>query len=198
MSLGRLLTSGKSLVGLNHDEGRYQMRAKNLLPKFGSGKNPFLSAKRQGTPAAPAPVKAPPVEPQSLQSEFSRRLPVPTAKVAEAPVGSIACGAKPTQSAASTDTKGLKPGVVEKLVGFLKKLNPMNWRKAKSSSAVPRFDKAPVQTELSLDRIKVVRNDLNEADVEIVPVKIAVQPRPENVEVKVASARPTTPELIKT
>ena len=41
MSLGKLLTSGKSLVGLQNAEGRYEMRAQNLLPKFGSEKNPF-------------------------------------------------------------------------------------------------------------------------------------------------------------
>ncbi|HOB33716.1 MAG TPA: hypothetical protein PKH32_12635, partial [Verrucomicrobiota bacterium] len=44
MSLGRLLTSGKSLIGLHGPRGRYEMRRKNLLPKFGSPSNPFNSA----------------------------------------------------------------------------------------------------------------------------------------------------------
>jgi hypothetical protein len=42
--------------------------------------------------------------------------------------------------------------------------------------AIPRFSKPPVQGELSLDRIKVVRNDLSDADLEVVPVKPLVQP----------------------
>ena len=34
--------------------------------------------------------------------------------------------------------------------------------------AIPRFTKPPVQGELSLDKIKVVRNDLSDADLEVV------------------------------
>jgi hypothetical protein len=37
--------------------------------------------------------------------------------------------------------------------------------------AVPQFSKPPVQAELSLDRIKVLRNDLSDADLEVVPAK---------------------------
>jgi hypothetical protein len=37
--------------------------------------------------------------------------------------------------------------------------------------AIPRFPKPPVQGELSLDRVRVVRNDLSDADLEIVPVR---------------------------
>jgi hypothetical protein len=38
-------------------------------------------------------------------------------------------------------------------------------------SAIPRFDKGPVQGELSLERVRVVRNDLSDSDLAIVPVK---------------------------
>ena len=190
MSLGRLLTSGKSLVGLNDGECRYQMRAKNLLPKFGSDKNPF-DGKRVVQPAAPAPA-------ETLQSEFSRRLPAPAAKVGKSNAPVAAAETKPAAAPAKSEPAAKKESMFTKVAALLRKLNPLNGRKAKSSSSIPRFDKAPVQTELSLDRIKVVRNDLSEADVEIVPVKIAVQSKPEPVEVKVAPAQPTTPELIKT
>jgi hypothetical protein len=40
--------------------------------------------------------------------------------------------------------------------------------------AIPRFTKPPVQGELSLDKIKVVRNDLSDADLEVVPAKAPV------------------------
>jgi len=36
---------------------------------------------------------------------------------------------------------------------------------------LPRLGKGPVQTELSLDRVRVVRNDLSDADLEVVPAK---------------------------
>jgi hypothetical protein len=48
-------------------------------------------------------------------------------------------------------------------------------------SAIPRFNGVPVQGELSLDNIKVVRNDLSDADLEVV-AKEAVKPEPQKVE----------------
>src|SRR5437660_220499 len=61
MSLARLLTSGKSLVGLKNSTSRYRMNSKGLLPKFGSDKNPFSSAAPEAEPApvAPAPATGP-------------------------------------------------------------------------------------------------------------------------------------------
>jgi len=55
------------------------------------------------------------------------------------------------------------------------KLNPVSlWR-----SAAPRKSQkspVPMQAELSLDRVKVVHNDLSDADVEIVPIKSRTAP----------------------
>ena len=48
------------------------------------------------------------------------------------------------------------------------KLNPISiWRDAHPVKNAP----LPVQSELSLDSIKVVHNDLSDADVEVVPMK---------------------------
>src|SRR5258708_38325339 len=41
MSLLRLLTAGKSLVGLNKSEARYHLPGERALPEFGGKKNPF-------------------------------------------------------------------------------------------------------------------------------------------------------------
>jgi hypothetical protein len=41
MSLLRLLTTGKSLVGLKKPENRYHLPGQTALPKFGGKKNPF-------------------------------------------------------------------------------------------------------------------------------------------------------------
>ena len=52
---------------------------------------------------------------------------------------------------------------------WLHKLNPLSaWR-----GSLPNEQKSqrPLQAELSLDRVKVVHNDLSDADVEIVPIK---------------------------
>ena len=49
------------------------------------------------------------------------------------------------------------------------KLNPISmWRG--SAPAAPSAP-CPVQSELSLDSVKVVHNDLSDADVEVVPIK---------------------------
>jgi hypothetical protein len=39
--------------------------------------------------------------------------------------------------------------------------------------AIPQFNKPAVQGELSLERVKVVRNDLSDTDLEVVPAKAA-------------------------
>ena len=54
------------------------------------------------------------------------------------------------------------------------KLSSLVTQKPKPArSAVPRFNGVPVQGELSLDNIKVVRNDLSDADLEVVTRKVA-------------------------
>jgi hypothetical protein len=58
--------------------------------------------------------------------------------------------------------------------GWLKRVG--SWfapRKKQPKPAVPQFTKAPLQGELSLDNVKVVRNDLSDADLEVVPAKPA-------------------------
>jgi hypothetical protein len=49
------------------------------------------------------------------------------------------------------------------------KLNPISmWRGPASAT---RSAQGPMQSELSLDSVKVVHNDLSDADVEVVPIK---------------------------
>jgi hypothetical protein len=49
------------------------------------------------------------------------------------------------------------------------KLNPISiWR---GSTSLAPSAPCPVQSELSLDSVKVVHNDLSDADVEVVPIK---------------------------
>jgi hypothetical protein len=60
------------------------------------------------------------------------------------------------------------PGPV-RATSWASKLNPISmWRG--SAPAAPSAP-GPVQSELSLDSVKVVHNDLSDADVEVVPIK---------------------------
>jgi len=68
-------------------------------------------------------------------------------------------------------------------------------------SAIPLFNGVPVQGELSLDNIKVVRNDLSDADLEVVtrkmaPAKKAESEAPEWMPAK--NARPQKSEELST
>ena len=60
-------------------------------------------------------------------------------------------------------------GTPKSLAAWTNKLNPASlW-----TGAAPAEQKSlpAVQTELSLDTVKVVHNDLSDADVEVVPIK---------------------------
>jgi hypothetical protein len=164
MSLGKLLTTGKSLVGLHNSGARYQLR-KGALPKFESSKNPFASRPHEEPSVAnaerePQLPKLTPAETAAANLKKTQRLPAPVAQ-AEVPLEK------------SQPVESVKPAPV--VDNWLKKINPLVWlgsrKPAPAKSAAPRFGKAPVQGELSLDNIKVMRNDLSETDVEIVPRK---------------------------
>jgi hypothetical protein len=188
MSLGKLLTSGKSLVGLHSDEGRYEMRAKNLLPKFGSEKNPFSTVKPQSL--RPAPV-------EKIQTVARTLTPseAAAAKLKETKKLPAVTSIKPAEK--------VEPGFVAKFTGAVSagfgKLTSLFRRPATRADkkTIPQFGKTPVQAELSLDRIKPIRNDLSEADVEVVPAKISVEAKAEPV-VQPAAKAVEAPELIKT
>ena len=62
--------------------------------------------------------------------------------------------------------------------------NPFN----RSSKARLKSDAGPVQTELSLDAVKPVRNDLSDSDLEVVPVKAAVPTVPVSATTTATSA----------
>jgi hypothetical protein len=115
MSLLRLLTAGKSLVGLKDSGNRYRPVDKRALPTFPSKSNPFRTTAKPELAAADAP----------------------------------AVGA-PAQTARAASLK-------ERLTSLLR------------AKPCGHSNKPPVQGELSLDEVKVIRNDLADADLEVVP-----------------------------
>lgn len=145
--------AGNSFFGGGR-KAEYRMNKRAILPKFNDGRNPFAPkvaepvepAKAEQAAAAPAAAvqKAPPpyaFKPKPLK-RGGRLLPP-----APAPAAPVA------QAAARTSR-----------TGWTMRLNPFRSREA----AVPA---AAVQPELTLNAVKVVHNDLADADVEVVPVK---------------------------
>lgn len=164
MSLGKLLTTGKSLVGLHNSNARYQLR-KGALPKFESAKNPFVSRAHVEVPSPvaerePQLPKLTPAEIAAANLKKTQRLPVFDAQGEV--VSEVSQPAEPAKVPAVVDS-------------WLKRINPMVWwenrKPAAAKPAVQRFNKVPVQGELSLDNIKVMRNDLSETDMEVVSAK---------------------------
>ena len=59
-------------------------------------------------------------------------------------------------------SREISRSIFKKLFGWL----PWS-RKTSAGGAIPAFSRLPVQTELSLENVKVLRNDLLESDLEV-------------------------------
>ena len=270
MSLGKLLATGRSLVGGAPDEGRYNISSRNRLPKFGSAKNPFAPSATSEARVANAPqvemarAATPPnsemvneriaafvreteivCEPQpettaapvqSVQHDDTQRIP----ELADQPFGRVGTAGKtfaadvvwPNRLKAGLRTgaqlamagwekilsfvRGIKWGAaLTALGGQVRRAGPLGrsawakvkfistklagvFRKSEPKSAIPRFGKSAEQTLLSLEGVKVVRNSLEDSDLEIVTAETrtstVVAPR-----TSVASAKrgPVPPALKK-
>jgi len=151
MSFLKLLTVGQSLMGLKREQSSYKMAQPNLLPKFSST-------------AKPAQPLAEPVE--LFRGARSVRLgaaPVPPSggKVAQAGATvHLKAKPEPVLSAAVSVGASVKPAGAG-LKSWLKK--PGFLQRGPTKPARPL-----VQSELSLDAVRVVRNDLSDADLAVV------------------------------
>ena len=237
MSLGKLLSTGRSLIGGAPGEGRYNISNVNRLPKFGAKQNPFAPSATSEARAATVPVeesvsvrleqpttpaltssegdreKAASVSVSPAQHEETQRIP----ELADQPFGrmenSVLVLAGPNrlkaglQAGAGLAVIGLKNfwriaraaavaavaaarrfkwgARLMALGGQIRRVGPLGrivWAKTKAistklaglfrkpepKSVIPRFGKPAVQTELSLDRVRVVRNSLEDSDLEVV------------------------------
>ena len=243
MSLMRLLSSGRSWVGLK-ETSRYVMTDPRAMPKFGSGKNPFCNGtpkmESAGTAAAPMTNR----ESQSIATEpreaFGvRRIPALSVRPTETAValpkaqrrdtahskrfatqgearsrrGLRASWADAAEQAAKFTSRFLSSALhlAKSLrlgtAAFFRKLGSLipRRRSRPRTAAIASFAKGPLQGELSLDRIKVVRNDLSDVDLEVVrrsesvPTTASLMPvAPERSiqEAEQAAWAPVTPGLI--
>jgi hypothetical protein len=155
MSFGKLLAAGKSVAGAGGGF-RYKADPRVFLPKFISPKNPFVSASDKDSTA---PAMSPVAHSQN-----------PSHPAAEAGTQSATPVRFETVAARAPMWKRFS-GAIDAAGGLLHKFNPLKIigrKRSQSKSMVPRFGKLPVQEEFSLDRVRVVRNDLSDADLEIV------------------------------
>ena len=139
MKFGRLLAAGKSLVSGNV-AGRYQMHDHVRLPRFVSPKNPF---------AAEATAE----ESTSQAATLEERGAVVSAVTLK---HRLAAG----WSWAGEASKRAALWCLDH--------NPFSAIGRPQLPSIPRFGKQPVQGELVLDKVKVVRGDLTHADLEVV------------------------------
>lgn len=139
MKFGRLLVASKSMVSGNVS-GRYQMRDHVRLPQFISPKNPF---------AAEATAE----ESTSQAATLEERGAVVSAVTAKERI----------TAAFSWVGESSKRAAL-----WCLDHNPFSAIGRPQLPSIPRFGKQPVQGELSLDKVKVVRADLTHADLEVV------------------------------
>jgi hypothetical protein len=158
MSLMHLLAMGRSLIGGGARPGRYRTSTVGMLPKFpAAGQFAKISAAEPAAPPCSGSASA--VTP-SLFSE-----PGEGAKsVAAAPL---------TATVSSQETVAMRPGRLARNASI-------EAARSENAEAAPSPDrKNPfgggrgrsrkiVQAELSLDSVTVVRNDLRDADLEVV------------------------------
>jgi len=155
MKLARLLGIGSSFFG-GGPMAAYRLNNRGWLPKFNEGRNPF----------APTAPQAAAVAPEAANEKAQARAVAPAPKPPDpytfkpaAKAGSLGARVKPGLPAAGATAKAARPS-------WTSRLNP--FRAPEPVAAQPP---SAVQPELSLAAIKVLHNDLADADVEVVPVK---------------------------
>jgi len=149
MSLGQLLATGKSVTGVRDEESRYRLEKHSSLPKFLSTRNQLAPSKtfvdgearaKRTTPASAKPAAA-------ANLKATQRIPAPTIS--------------------RQATRPAKRGFGDRLRAMVewarvKCRRPLALRRTEADG-LARTSPA-VQAELSLDKVKVVRNDFSEAE----------------------------------
>jgi hypothetical protein len=164
MSLLRLLTTGRSLVGLRNGESPYRLSQQRFVPNFGKKPNPFRAT------TLPEPVRTVALTPQNATT----KLQVPTPPAAStAPEGGSGEAALPVAAMAKEPAQS-RPIQVSWLKRTWAGMRSRFGRREKPAAPrVARAVKPVVQGELSLEGVQVVRNDLRDSDLEIVPAQEA-------------------------
>ena len=179
MSLLRLLTTGNSLVGVKDTESRYRLTGQRLVPKFSPARNPFSS--RGNSASVQTEARSPEDPGANNASEERSGIPSSCGKPAAGLPNAVRDRVVSTSASGQGRKGALRLRAVALLSGWRAKVSRLLGRPCgkPAKPAIPRFTKQPVQpmqSELSLDKIKVVRNDLSETDLEVVTVRQPAAP----------------------
>ena len=189
MSLGKLLSTGRSLIGGAPNSGRYDISNCNNLPKFNAAKNPFAQPSKpaEQMPAAPAPMPAPVEPPQEVQEVVAE---APTVVAPTQPKKTQLIEYKKTQRLPQVSGPSFMGTIIlkskavaqasmtfchasfAKLSGRTRNMIA-RFRRKEPASVLPRLGKPAVQTLLSLDSVRVMRNNLEDSDLEVVSANTA-------------------------
>jgi hypothetical protein len=144
MGLSKLLAVSRSVRSLTEEPTRYKMTQQNLLPTFGGAKSAETETEDEVSPAAEAAPQPGTADPAA------------------------------TTAAGGSAGAGRSDVVPDNAAAFLeatKKLRPfggVTWFKNPfARTAANKQENRPVQTELSLDSVRPVRNDLSDSDFEL-------------------------------
>ena len=169
MSLIRFLSSGSR--GLTKDAaplGRYRLPEGRLIPDFGSATNPFnpttLPARETSSPVSGVTAKAASTQAtpsssvpfqRAARAQTARRLPRLLAAVRR-----VAAYVRPRCARVVEGLRQLPAALIRRL--------PRRQRGATATGSTARPVSGPVQGELLLENVRVVRNDLTDTDYEVV------------------------------
>ncbi len=159
MKLGTLLAAGKSLALGRRGESPYRANKQFYLPKFASPKNPFAAtAETEAETGTAGPEdESASAAPAKKEDATKTQKPSTLPSAVNPPAAAVQPPAVPFK----------KTGRSSK---WMSRLNPFVSGPV-LRTAGGKNGKIPVQAELSLDAVKVLRNDLSDVDVEIVPLK---------------------------
>ena len=176
MSMMRLLAAGKSLAGLKNSVARYRMTDPRALPKFGPANNPFH------TKSTPEPVPVVRLTSRLPIVGQASRLPQgPLAPVDQQTVEKIPTAPPTNAGETLPQSRDATPASLPQTQrrGLSKMLSGLFERRVlPARSSIPKRARQSIQGELTLENVRVVRNDLSDTDLEIVAAKTAAAPKP--------------------
>ena len=154
MKLSRLLAVGRSLIGGKKEPAPYKLPQENWLPKFAANTKPSAAPNKKVLRDVPGESKVESGQPKGVIPFQPQQSDVPNAT-------SDATSASETGQVQQTIAESFRPIQVPppKRNSILK-----NLLAARSAAKTTR---PFVQAELGLDGVRVVRNDLRDADVEV-------------------------------
>jgi hypothetical protein len=146
MSLKQFLAVGRSVVGMRQDRSPYEMRAATLLPRFKP--NPRTAVEKTDAKESVVPAKKNESSFLKRWNPFRKRNSAINKVNVEEEVGEIEGG--DSKSGKSIFRKSFFPA------------------RGKKQGELAKPVRTLIQSELSLEAVRVVRNDLSDTDLEIV------------------------------